>query len=104
MQSQKAIALESFIKNPYSNIPIYELRPESLEILLECSLNQLRVACDLVTNFGVALMKKLWQCSVLSSTLRVAVGKTENPQTAMHTKTEKLKFFGTKNRKTGPKK
>ena len=31
------------------------------------------MACDLVTNFGVALMKKLWQCSVLSSTLRVAV-------------------------------
>ena len=54
------------------------------------------MACDLVTNFGMALMKKLWQCSVLSSTLRVAVGKTENPQTAMHTKTEKLKFFGTK--------
>ena len=36
LQSQKAIALESFIKNPYSNISICELRPESLEILLEC--------------------------------------------------------------------
>ena len=31
------------------------------------------MACNLVTNFEVALIKKLWQCSVLSRTLRVAV-------------------------------
>ena len=31
------------------------------------------MACSLVTNFEVALMKKLWQCSVLSRNLRVAV-------------------------------
>ena len=31
------------------------------------------MACSLVTYFEVALMKKLWQCSVLSRNLRVAV-------------------------------
>ena len=31
------------------------------------------MACSLATNFEVALMKKLWQCSVLSRNLRVAV-------------------------------
>ena len=40
---------------------------------LECWINQSRVACNLVTNFEVALIKKLWQCSVLSRTLQVAV-------------------------------
>ena len=29
-------------------------------------LNQSHVACNLVTNFEVALMKKLWQCSVMN--------------------------------------
>ena len=36
LRSQKARALESFTENPWSNISICELRPESLEILLEC--------------------------------------------------------------------
>ena len=36
LQSQKAVALEIFIENPKSNISVCELRPESLEILLEC--------------------------------------------------------------------
>ena len=31
------------------------------------------MACNLVTNFEVALIKKLWQCSLLSRTLREAV-------------------------------
>ena len=31
------------------------------------------MACNLVTNLGVALIKKRWQCSVFSHTLRVAV-------------------------------
>ena len=31
------------------------------------------MACNLVTNFEVALIKKLWQCSVLSRTQRVAL-------------------------------
>ena len=60
LQSQKATALESFIENPWSNISICQLRHESLEILLECWINQSRVACNLVTNFEVALIKKLW--------------------------------------------
>ena len=56
-----------------------ELRPESLKILLECWINQSHVACNLVTNFGVALIKKRWQCSVLSRTLRVALPSPPPP-------------------------
>ena len=67
------IALESFIENPSSNISIFELRPESLEIPLKCLINQSHVACNLVTNFEVALIKKLWQCSVPNGTLRVSL-------------------------------
>ena len=37
------------------------------------------MACSLVTNFEVALMKKLWQCSVLSRNLRVAVPSPPPP-------------------------
>ena len=40
---------------------------------MECLINQSRVACNLITNFEVALIKKPWQCSVLSRTLLVAV-------------------------------
>ena len=31
-------------------------------------INQSHVACNLVTNFEMALIKKLWQCSVHSRT------------------------------------
>ena len=37
------------------------------------------MACNLVTNFKVALIKKLWQCSVLRRTLRVAVPSPPPP-------------------------
>ena len=73
LQSQKAIALESFIKNPLSNTSICKLRPESLEILLES------ISHHLVTNFKVALIKKLWQCSMLSCTLHVAIASPPAP-------------------------
>ena len=58
-----ATALESFDENFLSNSSICELRPESLEILLES------ISHVLVTNLEVALIKKLWQCSVLNRTL-----------------------------------
>ena len=34
-------------------------------------INQSRVACNLVTNFEVALIKKPWQCFMLSCTLHI---------------------------------
>ena len=37
------------------------------------------MAFNLVTNFEVALIKKLWQCSVHSRTLRVAVPSPPPP-------------------------
>ena len=37
------------------------------------------MACKLVTNFEVALIKRLWQCSVLSRTLRVAAPSPPPP-------------------------
>ena len=43
------------------------------------------MACNLVTNFEVALITKLWQCSVLHCTLRVAV---PFPPPSPHEKTE----------------
>ena len=40
LRLQKAMALEISIENTKSNISICELRPESLEILFECWINQ----------------------------------------------------------------
>ena len=42
-------------------------------------INQSRVACNLVTNFVVSLIKKPWQCFVLSCTLHIATPSPPSP-------------------------
>ena len=42
-------------------------------------INQSRVACNLVTNFVVLLIKKPWQCFVLSCTLHIATPSLPSP-------------------------
>ena len=43
-------------------------------------INQSRVACNLVTNFVVSLIKKPWQCFVLSCTLHIATPFPPSPK------------------------